>query len=174
MSTGDLKDFFEKIKKDKKTMLILLIGLIGMILVLFSGDSSDNEKADVDYENNNAICSEHELAQQIEKLIQSIEGAGKCKAMITYNSYEETVYAQNENRDINTNGEERYTGEYIILDSGDNESGLAIKIISPEIKGVAIVCQGGNNPIIKEQIVSSISALFNISSNRISIAVMAK
>lgn len=173
MNTGELKQFLEKIKNDKKTMLILLIGLIGMLMVLFSGDSSDKNASKEIKDSNNVISSEYELAEQIEKLIESIDGAGKCKAMITYNSYEETVYAQNENKDINADGEERYTGEYIILDSGSSESGLALKIISPEIKGVAIVCQGGDNPIIKEQIISAISALFNISSNRISIAVMA-
>lgn len=174
MNTSELKQFFQKLKTDKKTMLILLVGLIGMIMVLFSGDGSDKNSNKEIKESCTIISSEYELAKEIEKLIENIDGAGKCKAMITYNSYEETVYAQNENKDINTDGEERYTGEYIILDSGNSESGLVLKIISPEIKGVAIVCQGGDNPIIKEQIISAISALFNISSNRISIAVMAK
>ena len=65
-------------------------------------------------------------------------------------------------------------GEYKIIDGNNNEEGLPLKVILPEIKGIAIVCTGGENPVVKEQIISSLSALFNISSNRISVAVMAK
>ena len=45
-----------------------------------------------------------------------------------------------------------------------------IKEIYPEIRGIAVVCDGGNNPVIKEQLVSILSALFGINTNRISVA----
>lgn len=174
MNTDELKNLFERLKRDKKTMIILFVGLIGMLLVLISDIGVNNNDNYVSSEDKHIIYSEYELSGQIEKLIETIDGAGKCKAMISYNSYEETVYARNENQTSDINGESRYNDEYIILDSGSNETGLAIKIILPEIKGVAIVCQGGDDPIVKEQIILSLSALFNISSNRISVAAMAK
>lgn len=175
MSNDEIKKLFEKLKNDKKAMVILAIGLTGMLLILFSGSSSaDKNKPESPSSNEHVIYSECELAQQIEKLIENIDGAGKCKAMVSYSSYEETVYARNENQRSGNDGENQYVGEYIVLDSGSEENGLAVKILLPEIKGVAIVCQGGNNPVIKEQIISALSALFNISTNRISVAVMAK
>lgn len=94
--------------------------------------------------------------------------------MITYESYEETVYAYDKNENTDAQGEREFRSEYIVLDSGDKEDGMKVKVLLPEVRGVAVVCQGGGNPIIKEQIITAISALFNISSNKISVAVMAK
>ncbi len=174
MNTDEFKKIFDRFKSDRKTMLILIISVVGMLLILFS-DVGSNEQSDNKSSKNDAtIYSEYELSKQIEELIENINGAGKCKAMITYNCYEETVYAQNKDETLRADGEKHHTGEYIILDSNNDEVGLAVKTIMPEIKGIAIVCQGGDNPVIIEQIISALSALFNISSNRISVAVMAK
>ena len=60
--------------------------------------------------------------------------------------------------------------KYIIVDTSQGESGLAIKIIYPKIRGVAVVCSGGDDPIVNSRIKSLVSALFDIGSNRISIA----
>lgn len=173
MNTDELKNLFERLKKDKKAMIILIIGLTGMLLIMFSGTGNDDKKQKISDEESN-IYSEYELSLKIEELIESIEGAGKCKAMISYICYEETVYARNENESRRENSEKNYSGEYIIIDTGDKETGLVIKTVLPEIKGIAVVCTGGDNPIVRERIISTLSALFNISSNRISVAAMAK
>ena len=174
MNIDELNKFFNRLKNDKKAMIILIIGLAGMLLILFSDTDSNDKINEAALNNENTIYSEYELSRQVEKLIENIDGAGKCKAMITYNCYEETVYAQNRNESFQPDGEKNFAGEYIIIDANNNEEGLPLKIILPEIKGIAIVCTGGENPVVKEQIISSLSALFNISSNRISVAVMAK
>ena len=171
MNLAELKNLFEKIKNDKKALLVITIGLVGMLLILAS-DISEND--DIPEYTDRDFINEYELSSEVEKLIETIDGAGRCKVMITYNSYEETVYAFDKNENSNSQGEADFSGEYVILDNGDYEDGLKLKVISPEIKGVAVVCQGGNNPVIKEQIISSLSALFDISSNKISVAVMAK
>ena len=174
MSTTEIKNIFNKLKKDNKAMFILLAGLIGMLLILLSDSDSSNKSVKSEIDGYNPIVSEQELALEVEKLIESIAGAGRCKVMITYKSYDESVYAYDKDENSNSQGETDFSGEYVIIDSGDKEDGLKIKTIMPEIKGVAVVCQGGNNPVIKEQIITLLSALFNISSNKISVAVMAK
>ena len=171
MDITELKNLFEKIKNDKKALIVIAIGLVGMLLILLS-DTSETD--DITESISTDFISEYQLASEVEKLIESIDGAGRCKVMITYNSYEETIYALDKDENYASQGETEYSEEYVILDKGDNEDGLKLKVISPEIKGVAVVCQGGNNPVIKEQIISSLSALFDISSNKISVAVMAK
>lgn len=172
MDTLELKNLFERLKKDKKAIFIISVGIIGMFLILLS-DSGEDNKTKNTAENNN-IISEQELSAEVEELVEAIDGAGKSKVMITYKSYDETVYAFDKDENVNSQGETDYSGEYVIVDSGDKEDGLKLKIISPEIKGIAVVCQGGNDPVIKEQIITSLSALFDISTNKISVAVMAK
>ena len=46
---------------------------------------------------------------------------------------------------------------------------MKIKSVYPEIKGVAVVCEGASDPVVREQIVSVITALFDISSKNISV-----
>ncbi|MBO5937643.1 MAG: hypothetical protein J6Q79_08570 [Clostridia bacterium] len=174
MDTSELKKLFEKLRSDKKAIFIISAGIIGMLLILLSDTGTSDKTASTETNANKSYISQQELAGEVEKLIESIDGAGRCKVMITYNSFDETVYAYDKDENISAQGETDYSGKYVIIDSGDKEDGLRLKTILPEIKGVAVVCQGGSNPVIKEQIVASLSALFDISSNKISVAVMAK
>lgn len=158
----------EKLKKDKKLLSALLVGILGLLLILFSQIGGEEKTVDTKQQDN-IVLTESELSQKLEDIIEAIDGAGKCKSMITYDGSCETVYAADISEDDN-----QRESEYIIIDSSGDEDGLKIKIIYPKIKGVAIVCQGGGNPVIKEQIISTVSALFDISSNKISVAQMAK
>lgn len=171
MNSDFVKKVLNKIKGDKKILALILIGLSGMLLILFS-ENGDNETAA--YENNECVIyGESELSAELEKLIESIDGAGKSKVMITYDCYDETVYARNSRESFSDNLKRDVEYEYILIENAQTQQGLKLKINSPVVKGVAVVCQGGDNPITKEQIISVISALFDISSNKISVAVMA-
>lgn len=168
MNSEIMADIKEKLKKDKKLFYALVIGVSGLLLILFSQVGSYDKTAKAN-DGGEAVLSESELSEKLENIIEAIDGAGKCKVMLIYEGSYETVYAADESED-DTQKEK----EYIIIDSESGEDGLKMKVIYPEIKGVAVVCQGGANPVIKEQIISLVSALFNISSNKISVAKMAK
>lgn len=160
------KKLFDKLKKDKKSMLIILLGISGMLLILFSG--TDTVNADATEETSAGVYSQENISAQVKKLISDINGAGKTEVVITYENDFETVYA------VNT--DEKYSGndihtdrEYIIT---DDETGLILKVLYPKVRGVAVVCQGGDDPVVKQKIYSVLSALFDISSNKISVVDM--
>lgn len=173
MNADELKNLISKIKKDKKTMFIIGIALVGMLLILLSGTGQESgTDPKIKYEEQGKI-TENELALEVESFLENIKGAGKTKVILTFETYEETVYAYDKDEKHTSDGTKDYSDEYVIIDSGDAEAGLKLKILSPKIRGVAVICEGGDNPIIKEQITSALSALFDISSNNISVAVMA-
>lgn len=173
MKSDELKEIFVKFKSDKKAIAIVAIGILGMLLVMLS-DSESSREIDNSYENSQIhLYTETELAQNIEKFISNIEGAGKSKVIVTYEYYEETVYIYDTDEQIQTDGDTDKSRKYIIIDTDDGEDGLKSKVLAPGIRGVAVVCQGGNNPSTKELIITSISALLNISTNKISVAPMA-
>ena len=60
--------------------------------------------------------------------------------------------------------------DYVIINADDNDKGLLLKTIEPKIRGVAIVCDGGNNELVQQQIYSAVSAVLNISTSKISIS----
>lgn len=155
----------EKIMKDKKALFIVALAIAGMLLILFSDDSKDIKELSVS-ETSSEFTENYE--EELQKLISKIEGAGRVSVMITYESGEESVFASDKEESFR-NGEQKIKNDYIIVDGEKGETGLKIKSIYPEIKGVAVVCSGASDPVIKERIVSVVSALFDISTKNISI-----
>lgn len=155
----------ERIKKDKKAMLIVLLAVCGMLLILLSGGEGNKTNTEAT-ESIAYPCEEYE--DKLRSLLSKIQGVGKVSVMITYESGEENVFASDKEESFR-NGEQKIKNDYIIVDSDKGESGLKIKSVYPEIKGVAVVCSGASDPFVKEQIISVISALFDISTKSISV-----
>ncbi len=167
-----IKNIVEKLKKDKKSLLILILGISGMLLILFSGSSEKEDENNID--KNDIIYDSsytYNITDDIEELIKSINGAGKTKVLITYESSEETVYATDTEEKSN-NENNQIKKEHIITENDKAESGLTVKILYPKVRGVAVICEGGDDPIVKERVYSLLSALFDISYNDISVASM--
>ncbi|MBR5826523.1 MAG: hypothetical protein IKY78_05505 [Clostridia bacterium] len=166
LKNESVNKLLEKLKSDKKIALIILVGFVGMILILFSPDDNKIEKNSNDYDRVN--FNSDNIQSEVESMIESIKGAGKTKVYITYESDSEHVYAMNV--DEKSDGTElHYKSEYIIT---DDETGLILKVIYPKVRGVAVICEGGGDPLVKEKIYSVISALFDISTNKISVTDM--
>ncbi len=164
-----VQKILEKIKRDKRIAVIVCIGLVGIILLTLSelmpqkSDAKQNEKS----ENVTDIRDSYEenIEKRLTSIVSSIDGAGRTEVMVTLASGDENVYAVKEKS--SDGSKER---EYIVIDSDKNESGLLLKVIEPEIRGVAIVCEGADSAKIRQEIISSVSAVLGISTNRISIA----
>lgn len=172
MNKEEFSKIILKIKSDKKAMFIILIGFAGMLLIMLSGSDNEN-KYETTLDNQQIILSERELSYDVENFIENIDGAGRSKVILTFESYEETVYAYDQNESYNHNGESDVENKYVIIDNGEGEGGLKLKILSPKIRGVAVLCKGGDNPVVKERIIMALAALFDISTNKISVATMA-
>ena len=154
-----------KLKEDKKTALIIFAAVLGMLLILLSGPTEENSAEKVIDEEKFEI---EQCEEKLQKLLSSVEGAGRVKVMITYETSDENVFAYNKDESYREN-EQKFSSDYILVKNGGNETGLKLKTVYPEVKGVAVVCDGANNPVTKEQIISVISALFDISTKNISV-----
>lgn len=155
----------------KKIKIIVAVGLIGIILIfasdIFAG-SSENSSSD-----KSEKISYEQYTQQLENkltdVISSIDGVGDCRVMITLENSTESVYAT----DVETKSDDSSTNqkdEYVIYDSQDGETPVLIKEYLPKVQGVTVVCTGGENIAVKERIIESVTSLFNIPANRVSVA----
>lgn len=163
-------EMFKKLKNDKKALLTVIIGILGMLLVLLSELPLTEGNKDTDVKTTQSEFHNDDLERETERLISQIDGAGKVSVMLTYEAAEETVWAKDVNEKTDGNGSDDTEEKYIIVDTSQGESGLAIKVLYPKIRGVAVVCSGGEDPVVNSRIKSLVSALFDIGSNRISIA----
>lgn len=160
----------KKLKADKKSLLIILIGFVGMLLIAFSG-FEEAEETEETYSHTYENFSQQEQKEELESIIGDIAGVGRVKVMITYECSNESVFARNmtENKEETVS---KTVSEYIVVENGNNEEGLLIKEVYPVVKGIAVVCDGGDNPTVKNEITMMLKAVFGISSNNISVTAM--
>lgn len=160
-----LTDF---LNSNKKIRILIIIAFIGILLIMLSEMIPSNA---IKTTKTNDIKQSYtdNLEKNTKRIISSISGVGKCEVMITIKATKETVYAQNS--DVSSNdGNYSKKYEYVFYDGSNGDEPVLIKEYMPEIQGVAVVCEGGNNPEVAEAINAAISSLFNISSSKISIS----
>lgn len=177
----------ERLKHDKKILILLLIGVFGMVLLMvteFLPGDGENKPQETQPENAQEVVEDREsyvaeTERKLEEMISAISGAGRTKVMVTLENSEESVWATQGNRTQEKGGtqeQSKYSAEeeYVVIQSGSSEEGgLLLKIIQPKIRGVAIVCDGGDNVYVREKITSTVASVLDISTAKISIAKMA-
>lgn len=177
---NNLNKLFIKIKQDKKLALILILAAAGSLLLVISELIPDakNAKKEMISGENDVYLTEYRTALEdsLERMISEIAGAGKCRVMITLDCSVEKVYAQNisfESDLYEGKNKQSDIKEYVILKSGTSaEGGLLVSVIEPRVRGVAVVCEGGDSYLIKTAITDAVTSLFSIGGNKVSVAKM--
>lgn len=166
-----MKEKFEELLKSKqfKTKFLVIMGVVGIVLILLSEIDFTPAKPKQDLSSNDYVSYVNNLDKELTEIISNIDGVGNCKVMITLKNTSESVYAKNTENSL-SDGSSSQNDEYVIYNGENGDSPLLLKENFPAIEGVAVVCSGGDNVKIQEQIKKCVSALFNISSNRISVS----
>lgn len=163
----NLKKMFNS--KQLKTKVLVIAGVIGVILILLSEISFDSPNKNTEITHGDYVAYLNNLDDELTDIISKINGVGACEVMITLKNTSEGVYAQN--TEISTDdSSSSENNEYVIYNGENGDGPILLKENLPEIEGVAVVCSGGDNVAVREQIIKCVSALFNISSNRISVS----
>lgn len=168
-SKDKISAFFKE--KNNRIKLITIIGLVGIVLIMLS-ENIPKENKEVSNTGGNSSVSVDEykrsVQNELQKIIAQIDGAGKCSVMVTFDNATENVFAYNSTREKDENGEKQ-SHEYVIVKSNGEETPIVVKEIQPSIRGVIVVCEGGDSIEVKQDIIESISCVFAIPSNRISV-----
>ncbi len=176
-----LKKWIAKIKQDKKLLLIVALAGVGVLLLVMSewlsaGGEEKTAKAETVGSDPYLLEYRTALEESLKKTVSSIDGAGICTVMVTLDCTVENIYAQNQNTENGAHEEESsYTGtsDYVIVKSGSStEQGLLLTVLQPKVRGVAVVCEGGDSFIVKQAITEAVTALFSVGSNQVSVAKM--
>jgi len=174
-----LKDYLEKLKEkineNKKLTLIIAVGFLGILLISVSEAKSVKQEKQEET-TTEAFQSSNEqytakLEEKLTDLLSSIENAGQVKVMVTLKSSDENIYAVNENIK-NENDSNSYSNNYVIIDNKNEKEGIMLKVLEPQVQGVAVVCSGGDNPIVVSDITDAVTAVLGIGSNKVSVSKM--
>lgn len=167
MELGKLKKAIsEFISKYRYVILVLVIGLVLMIVPTTS--AKNREPPAPDAKNSTEDCFENKLAE----ILSHITGAGEVKVLLTVAAGEEMRYQTNDRID---NGETASNINYdtvTVTDADRNQNGLVRQVIPATYKGVIIVCQGADDPVVRLSIIDAVSKLTGLGSNKISVLKM--
>ncbi len=156
----------------KRTILAILgIFLISLVFLISVGERTEKEGVSTDF-SGTALTAEGEyellLESRLETLVSSVEGAGECEIMVTLEKGEYKIFAKDSYEDEREN---KY--EYVIIDEGTGaDSGLVVNVVAPEIRGVAVVCEGGDSSVVHSEIVDMLCSVLSLKSTQISVSKM--
>lgn len=149
--------------KNRGHLLLILIGAtVGVLLLLFGGDLTEEETKDMEAEQP-AVSEDTEqyrqaLEDRIAELCRSVQGVDSVKIAVTLEGGFERIYATEW-----IDGNQRY----VIVGSGSHASALLQSQREPSIAGIGVVCKGGGNSDVRRELLSLLSATFDLPVNRI-------
>lgn len=162
-------------KKNKNIYLIFIfIFILGVFLMvydklIFKTENETNVKKDVKdtIQDNFNNDTENKLAN----ILSNVKGVGLVKVMIEYSEGKETIIAENyidESSSKNGDTQDKIEKEVAL----SKDCPIILKEISPKVKGVIIVAQGGDNVEIKKQLISATMSLLDLDANKIEVLTM--
>ena len=153
--------------RDKVVRWLLWIGLVGMLLIALSEILPRRNTAEMDTVTVSGSQVEQVLEHRITTLLRQVEGVGNCQVMVTLESDSQAVYAADTVSSSGADGSASFSEQYLTVDTDTGPLGLLLTRLQPTVKGVAVVCDGGDNPVIQDRVIQVVATAFHISERRI-------
>lgn len=135
----------EVLKSEKGIKIIFFVGMALIIIIFLLSLSDGKSKSDNSAEKENVLSDIDEYEVKLEKkltdIIEKIEGTSDIHVMITLEKTEESIY-------------------------GGKTSDISA-IVTPTVRGVTVVCKGGENAVIREKVLEAVCKALGVSAARV-------
>lgn len=178
-------------KKKIESIIFLIIILIVTVIIInsiWSGDTKDskiqNDKVlaeALESDTKDKTSGYYTLQQDLENILETMEGVGKVRVLINYAETSTTVAMYNETKTESTTEEKDTEGGTRNVTQTDtqkeiaymNESGesapITEKIIMPTIEGAVITAEGAGNANVKTNIILATEAVTGLATHKIQV-----
>lgn len=133
-------EFLRHFKQGTKGYLVVVLFAVGALLLFASVRSEPSGKVEDDRIPTPAV--KRSLEKELAELIGEVEGVDRVKVSLTLESGNEYVW----------------------------ENGKNTLVLAGRVRGVAVVCIGGNDPVIKGRIIELVCALFDLPLRAVSVS----
>ena len=184
-----------------KLIMIFIAGIL-IILLSFPGIFSSNkplksnnttqttnktaiqqkDKNTTSYDSNTYIT---EMENKLESILKKVSGIGQVEVMITLKSSEEQVPLKNtpstqeslnevdgEGGSRTNNSVKQDDSTVLVNDGNGNSVPYIVQKIEPQVEGIVVIAEGGNDGNVKMEIMDAAEALFNVPANKIKVRKM--
>lgn len=156
--TGKLKSLAGKYR------YVFLVVIAGIFLMCLPGRQ---EKTDATA---SPIAETQSLQEDLEQILETIQGVGKVRVLLTQAVGERSEYIRDEN--YGGSGDTRQWDTVIITDENRAQKGLVSQVISPVYQGAVVVCQGGDSAAVRLAVVEAVCDATGLSADKISVLKM--
>lgn len=165
----DSIDFHKLISQVQKYKYILLVLLLGVLLLVWP---SSKEKE----ESNTELCRMgeiyfdlEELENRMEQVLSKIDGAGEVSLILTVKGGMECIYAADTEYSEENGSYEEQSKTVLISTGSGTEEAAVIQRIYPEFQGALVVCEGGEDPVVRLLITQAVAALTGLKTDKITV-----
>lgn len=165
MSASEIKGKLSELIRTPRLWIYIGIAALCVVLLISMRSPSEEKNAEADIkpvseaEPVSETGYERELEIKLTDIISKIQGAGEVTVMVTSEGSEEKIYAEDR---MESDGKDET--ETVII--GTKEA-LLKQTKRPEVKGVLVVCGGGDKPQVVEKIVNAVSTVLDIPSGKV-------
>ena len=186
----------DKLPKKNQLLILLLSGILLLVIVFpvpdsGAGDSAagsagslsaDSTAADAAADTSGTGEYEAYLEEKTAQTLRQVSGVGEVTVMITLKSGGQKIIEKDQSNTVQTTEEEDSSGgtravedqssdkTSIYTQGADGSSAPYVsKELSPEIEGVVIIADGGDDAVVIQNITEAVQALFGVEAHKIKI-----
>lgn len=181
---ADYKKILNKFGKDK-ILIVILAGVLLMVITLPQGSSSESKESSITTESESMSADMYEeyVEKRLEKVLSDVDGVGKVKVMLSIKNSSEKILAKDETyseseaidssdgSNSSTNDTQKIS-THIFYDTSDGSRPYVVMENMPVIDGAIIVCEGGDNKELVNDITNAVYGLLNIPVHKIKVMKM--
>lgn len=183
-------NFLQKLPKDlwkKENLWILLLSGILLLVIVIPTERKEEEsrksEKTTEYQGSSSLERYiRNLEQELEEILALTEHAGKVRVMVTLKDNGEKVVEKDtestaeEIEEEDSTGGSRMTNHHTVKlvsvynsEEGSESGPYISKEKCPEVEGVLVIAEGGDNAIVVRNITEAIQALFDIDTHKIKV-----
>ncbi len=189
------RGFVEKLKseqgmpKKNRLLILFLVGLLLLVVIWPTSDSQKTPDGSEDMQNTSSESPsdsteayEEYLEKRVANALEYVEGVGRAEVIITLKSTGQKVVEKDQNTTSQTTSEEDSQGGTRTTEdrtsdktsvyeqqSDGTQMPYVSKELTPEIEGVVVIADGGDNAVVVQNITEAVQALFGVEAHKIKI-----
>ena len=173
--------YLKGLKKEQWIVYLLLGALLVVIAIpVKKKDSGKSTGSETD----TAASQEEEMERRLEAALARVEGVGEVQVVLSLESTNQKVVEKDipsskssqssSGSDGSSSSSAASTEESTVYQKGSDgsETPYVIQETYPEVRGVLVVAQGGDNPVVVQQIQEAVMALFRVEAHKIKVMKM--
>lgn len=185
-----MKEWFQTVlhKRKKEQIVVWILLLLLLAVVLWptgtGGESSSSEKEVQTEQTEHQMSQEEKMEQILEDTLAQVKGVGEVRVALTLESTNRKIVEKDvpdsQNSETRTSDGESSESisssqEETTVYERDGDGSEVPYVISeeyPRIRGVLVVAQGGDQPVVVQEIQEAVMALFDVDAHKIKVMKM--